>query len=350
VRIDLIRPDAWDLLCDQYRLALPFQDPALCVQIYAGYQHALWECTQALAKIFPHKKTVVLVEQGEPSFEAIAMMFSADGYQVHSIKEADFHQPGNWPGGGLAALQPELLCVIHADDDPVTGRVHRYPQLQSALKAARVFSIAISHALFRFETLSPPHPFEVRILSLAPERALLLGGARCKIRPPLVAQMPWAFQEADALRSELQPVSENEMQAAQRAITAFEAGLPAGFKAFFGPALRPVGAENALERVWDRAVIYHLEYDGFAIIQELHDSSRLAATQSSPLPTPGANAEFETMSPCRWESERLSEWLGNRGENEDQVRGLIMIDARKLSGDLKKKLQDVAEKIRLIQG
>ena len=340
MRIDLIRPDAWDQLCDQYRAALPSQEPTSTVQVYRGFHHALWEATQSLAKIFPHKKSVAIVAQGEPAFDSIAVAFSAEGYTVHLIPGAQFGSPQDWPGGGFAALQNDLLFVLAAEDDPITAELHVFPELASLLKTSRVFSIMVSHASYRFKKPEPVSPFAIRILSLDTDRALLIGGARCKIRPALAPQLAWKSCDVNMIGQDLELVADQAREDLKAAVLRFETNLPAGFHAYFADEQKDEQWEN---RLFDRAVIYHLNLDGLAIISMLQELNigRFAG--------PGEPADFDTMSPCRWESERMVNWLGAAGEASDALRGLVVIEARHLGPLMISALSDTSEFLLKIQ-
>lgn len=330
MRIDLLRPDAWDIVCDQYRTVLPFQDPNLQIQVYMGYRHAVWESAWALARLFSHKRTIAIVKTAEPVFESLAMAFSSEGYSVVSLNPSDLREPSTW----LAGIETDLLFVLWADDDPVTGRVHRYPEMQAALKDRRLFRIRLSHAQFAYEKLERPMPFEVRLLSLSAERALLVAGERCRIRPPLADLMPWRPEPSPEGVSRVSFLSDAEIESRQRAILAFESDLPSGFKPYFSAGE---------ERVWDRAVIYQEKYDGWAVVSELGQAL------SEEIDGPGYASNFDTFSPCRWESPRLAEGRQVVGDDPSKTRGLIVLSSQLLGAQLKKELEKVAQKIDRIQ-
>lgn len=330
MRLDLLRPDAWDSLCEQYRAELPFQDPGLHIQVYQGYRHALWEATQSLARLFPHKKTIAVVERGDPGFESVAAAFSSEGYTVQLLSDEVAESPDQW----LPAIQGDLIFILFANDDPVTGRVYRWPALRAALKDKRVFVISLSHALHAFEPPVRPSPFELNVLSLLPERALLIAGERGRVRPQVAEILPWESSQRGDARIQLASLSPEEIQRLKTAVLSFEADLPAGFKPVFGA--------NE-ERVWDRAVFYHSDFDGWAVADELARALGLG------LGKPGAPADIDSFSPCRWESPRLASWWVTKGGQADVMRGLIAISSSLLGPDLKLQLALAAERVRKIQ-
>jgi hypothetical protein len=334
MRIDLGTSDGWLKACAAYRKVLPaeLQEPLLNVQIYQGYQAALREITLSLSRLFPHKKSVAIVSHQELSFQDIAALFSGEGYQVRELTTAELSDTAAW----LPTLQNDLLFVLYAIDHPVTGRVHDVEKFEAAVASARFHRIALSHAAHRW---TRPKPFDVRVVSLASSRALMIAGERGKVQPQITQLVPWGVREenahaaslvnplvqamkecgaekvvgataASATASNVQSTHEDLAQA----IESFEANLPNGCHAIFAPGEA---------RVPDRIAFTHEGIDGLALITELSALGLAANVQ-------GGEPVLETMSACRWENPRLSEWLVRQGLTLEQQRGLVLIDARVL--------------------
>jgi hypothetical protein len=121
MRIDVPMPDAWGRLSEQYRAALPLKEASLNIQIYAGVGHAVQEITQALSKLYNHKKTIAVIESVDPTFSKVSVAFSQEGYVVKNIKVAEALLTETW-----TPLMDELLFVLTCDDDPVTGRLYPF--------------------------------------------------------------------------------------------------------------------------------------------------------------------------------------------------------------------------------
>jgi hypothetical protein len=331
VRIDLQPSDSWTALSDQYRAELAkhlavFAEPGLQVQVYMNYAQALWEITQSLAKLFSHKKTIALAGKGELLFEPIATAFSEDGFTIKTLTRDEMENPSSW----FEAVQTDLLFLLYIQDDAVTGRIQNNESLLAAVKDKRVFKIAVSHSGHQFQPLERPSPFEVRVLSLGPDRALMVAGERARVVPSVARVLPWKTESSQAIAAQLS--FSNADHRAQ--ILEFEAKLPEGFKAYFAPT-------DA--RVFDRAVIYSTEFDGSAITDEL---ARLGGFQ---LASPGHFSELESTSPCRWENPRIKDWLLAREGSEDVVRGLVIIDAKAVTPDLSAYLTTAARNLRKLQ-
>jgi hypothetical protein len=304
MRIDIPQNEKWTSVCESYRAALPFQDPAVQVQVFAGFQHALTEATQGLQRLFSHKKTIAIVTPTEPALEAVAIAFSEDGFTVKNATAEEIANP-EW----LTSIQNDLLFVLMSEDDPVTGKLNDFATIHAALREKRIFRIILSHASHAITPVTRPHIFEVRVLSLKPEIALVVAGERFRVTPTFASRLPWLDQNPKKDLS-LRPSFAAE-------VIAFEEQLPPGFKAYF---------KKGEPRVFDRAVIYHPELDGSAVIDQL------AETSGDKISAAGTATAFDSSSPCRWNNPRFTDWLISRGLSEEIIRGLIVIDGARVNG------------------
>ncbi len=333
MRIDVPGPDAWGQLSELYRAALvakapQLSEPALNIQIYAGVGHAVNEITRSLSKLYTHKKTIAIVSGVDPTFNLVAVAFSQEGYVVKNISVAEAAQSSTW-----APLMDELLLVLTCEDDPVTGRLYAFDS--TSFVGQRVFRVNVSHEAYKWSPLKRPDPFTINIFSLSPDRALMVAGERCKIEPSIAPTLSW---NVPAAKSELLvpalSIDPTRNLANEKAVKDFESNLPSGFQTYFA---------NDAARVYDRVVIYHADFDGSAVIDEL------ASTMQLPVAAPGANANFETTSACRWESPRFQDWLIQRGENENTTRGLVIISSELLDKGLRTHLETAAAKVARLQ-
>ncbi len=327
MRIDVPRPDAWGRLSEQYRAALSLKEPALNIQIYAGVGHAVNEVTKAFSKLFTHKKTIAVISGVDPTFNTVAVAFSEDGYVVKNITPDAAAKAETW-----APLIEELLFVLICDDDPITGRKYAFDS--TVFTGKRVFRIHVSHESYKWEVASRPDPFEAQIWSLAPDRALLVAGERSKIEPQLAPTLFWRTETDDAIGTSLTPHSDEKLKSNISSITKFEANLPAGFRAYF-KADEP--------RLFDRVVIYHPDFDGSAVIDELASTLQISVAR------PGETSALESTSACRWESPRFNDWLISRGETDATTRGLVILSADSIEKGLQAHLETAAAKLTRLQ-
>lgn len=327
MRIDLPSPESWSKLCDRYRASLRKHDPAFAdavgpVYAFDNAQHGLFEITRGLSKLFSHKKTVAIGSGQDPMFDSIAVAFSEEGYNVKVLSPSDLKAPETV----LAESMNDLLFVLVAEDDAMTGKLFDVGPLQAAMKDKRVFRIVVSHASFRARPQKKPELYEIKILSCRPDRAILVAGDRCRIEPAVAPLLSWPSDSDATIDFDVAPVDEGRLTELESSVLAFEADLPAGFETYF---------ENSDGRFYDRSVIFHPEFDGFAVASELAKEIGWGAVDST--------------SPCRWESPRLAEWLMRRGETEERIRGLVIIDANAINDSFAQKLDLVASKLRTMQ-
>ncbi len=335
MRIDLPLKETWSAVSEQYRAVLPSLSATTQVQVYAGYQHALQEATSGIARLFSHKRSIATVEPTEPAVAMVETAFAADAYHIR-------HLPVDTARVEAAATEPLLLdasdlaFVVLTVDDPVTGRLYDHSRLLSEIKDQRIFRIHLSHAAHGFGLgVCQPAPFEVRILSLSPERALLVAGERFKVLPTLAPRLPWHAPVAVSDRLAVLP--DDRYQAQRKTIVDFESALPQGFRPYF--------ASSDQQRLFDRAVIVADHLDGFAVIDEL---ARVMALKLHEFP--GGDDKLETTSPCRWNEPRITDWLLKRGESEEVVRGLFVVDPSLISPGLSATLNLAAQNLRSLQG
>jgi hypothetical protein len=319
-------PDAWGRLSEQYRAALPLKEPALNIQIYAGVGHAVSEVTKALAKLYTHKKMIAVIEGVDPTFNKVAVAFSEEGFIVKSMSVTEATRAETW-----TPLMDELLFVLTSVDDPVTGRL--YPLESAAFTGKRIVRIHVSHEAHRHEPMKRPDPFVANILSLTPDRALMVAGERVKIEPQIAPSLHWipeSLESLDDIRKNLRSQSTDF----RSDVIKFESDLPSGFRAYFK-------ADD--ERLFDRTVIYHPDFDGSAVIDELSQTMQIQIAR------PGEVSPLETTSACRWESPRFNEWLLSRGETDSTTRGLVMISSDLIKKGLRVHLETAAAKITRLQ-
>jgi len=330
VRIDLPPKKTWSAVSEQYRAALPFLTAETQVQVYAGYQHALYEATLGIARLFSHKRAIATVEPREPAIASIETAFAADSYTIR-------HWSDDASTAELSGLDAsDVAFAVFTEDDPVTGRLFDHSRVLRELKEQRIFRIHISHAAHSFlRGITQPAPFEVRILSLSPERALLVAGERFKVFPALAPLLPWHAPVAVSDRLAVFPVENYQTQ--KKTIVDFEASLPKGFRSYF--------KATDQQRLFDRAVVVADHLDGYAVIDEL---ARVTAHKLREFP--GNDDHLETISPCRWNEPRITDWLLRLGEPEATIRGLFVIEPALIVPGLQAQLQSVAQTLHEAQG
>lgn len=324
MRIDIAERKSWVSVSEKFREWLAadladFNEPALQVQVFRGYSHALLEAVDGLAKLYSHKKTILVVGN-EPAFEELVVGYSGEGAVIKRVTWAEFDDTA-W----VAEIERDLLLVLFAKDDPVTARLNPVEKLIAVFKDKRIFRVALSHFAHREEARVRPRPFEVEIFSLTPDTAVLLAGERFRITPALASRLPWA-QPGDLEQRELRVQKAEENRSL---VQSFESNLPEGFLAYFATHF-----SEPTNRVYDRAVIYNTGIDGSALMDHLNESSAL-----------------ESTSPCRSNDLSLTNWLIESGMKPEAVRGLLIIDVKLLkTGEFSQRLSTAAQTLLKLQG
>ena len=315
MKIDLQVVESWERLNETYRQALlPFGgiDDTINVQVYLGYQHALHEICQSLAQIFPHRKTIAYFKHASPAFEPIAIALSKEGFAVKALNFEEMRQPKAW----LDPIQKELLFFMSAFDDPITGELFQFPEFEQEIKDKRIFRLTLSHSFHRYFSLPKPSTYEVRILSLERDRALMLAGERGKFIPALAPKLNWPADEAPSVQKLLAPIAPEKYQELQATLLKIKSQLPAEAKAIL---------PDTVSCLNDRLIFSFSDIDGLAFIEALAKMTSLNLT------APGEDSDLETTSLCRWDSPRLLGFFSERGFSPETIRGLIVIAADALT-------------------
>lgn len=341
MRVDLQIPDTWDVVNQSYRQALALGEGGYSVQTYLGLRHALWEICGQLSQLFPNRKTIGYFSRAVPVFESVAVAMSREEYTVKVLREEDLNNPAAW----LEPVAKELLFLVTEADDPVTGALYEFPQLDEVLKDKRIFRLVISHAMHTCVPLTPPRALEARLLSLRADRTVALLGERVKVQPPIASGLSWAAISPNAARADLACVDSGEYETMRTRVEAFERSLPAGAVRILDPS-KP--------RLFDRAVFAYRDIDGLALITEL------ARELACDMRAPGERGWLETASLCRWQDERVLRGLGDRGLvardtisnsklTPELIRGLVILSAESLVGDVKRKLEAARARLLALQ-
>lgn len=303
MRVDLPKTDTWYAANEQAREYLKIADDQdISVQVYLGVRHALWEVTQVLAQTFAHRRTVGYTPFSGPEGEFVALQFAKEGFTVKSLTLDEFNNPKPW----IDAAGKQMLCLLSAFDDPATGELYQTESHVSAMKDQRIFRILISHSYHQHRKLNKVGPYDVQILSIKPDLAVVILGERAKLSPPVAANLEWSELN---LPSKFGSRSEIEIENSKRAIAEFQKLLPQGISAYMPSA----------GSLHDRAFLFVQNIEGLSFI------TALAKQLGVELKEPGSTSELETLSVCRWEDPRQLEWLAHKGLTVEKLRGSVVL-------------------------
>lgn len=327
MRVDLPKADTWYAANEQAREYLKIaDDPNISVQVYLGVRHALWEVTQALANTFSHRRTIGYTPFSGPEGEFVALQFAKEGFTVKGLSLDEFNNPKPW----LETASKQMLCLLSAYDDPATGELYQSAAHSSAMKDQRIFRILISHAYHLNQPLEKVGPYDVQIISIRPDLALVVLGERAKLSPPVAANLEWGdLKLADVFKTR----SVDEESSAKKALAEFHKLLPKGVAEYY----------SSQDSLHDRALLLVQNVEGLSFI------TALARELNLQLSEPGSVGELETLSVCRWQDPRQFEWLAAKGLSIEKLRGTVVISseliARVGAANLAKKIELVHSKL-----
>lgn len=312
--------DSWRALNKELKNHLQLENSKTDVQVYRGLHHALLEITQGLVKLFPHKKQVLYLKDVDPYVEGPVKALAKEGFKVSAIKKDEIHD------GLKDKVGKETLFFLYASDMPITGGLLPTDIIFETLKDEKVFRVELSNGRHECKGFSKDlDRYQVRILNLSSDLALAFLGDRAKIMAPVASGLYWPSEIAGEITGLLEQKTENAKK-----VLEFEAEGAGGFKPLF---------QKDEPRLYDRAVFYWEDMDGYAFIHEM------AKELDFELLAPGEESRIETASLSRWGGVRTMDWLKNYGLTENQIRGLVCVKASLIKPDFSQKVVSVREKI-----
>ena len=298
----------WYGLNSIYQAALGWQDdPQVSVQSYQNPEHACREICQALAQLFPHRRTIVYVKGVTPIFEPIASQMAKDGGNVKALSLEDLAQPAAW----LEPMLKDLLYLLVPEDDPITGEVFNLGPLREALKDKRSFLLSVSHASFRCaEKWEKPSAYQIGVRVLSQVSCLALLGERTRLTPYLTPCLHWPEPRLEQVKQEIALHAPGLLEQMRACARDLEASRP--------PGARALGFQPGSQRTGDRALYAFSDLDGLSFIEALARELKTEADAASFL---------ATTSLCAIGDSRLvDQGLALRyGLSEQELRGLVVI-------------------------
>jgi hypothetical protein len=300
--IDFRVPGQWEEINARLETSLNWKGPGH-LKLFFGTAAALLEIITSLQKQFPLRRKVYFCKSLDPLVDSVVTHLAREGLALQPLTMAEWTDNA-W----ISKVDKEGLAVILPMDDPFLGKLYARPDLQPALAPTKLFQICISHSQHRSRGIPAlTHPLQIHLLSLTD--SLCLGAFAEKAKVPLwfSETFPWHLEMLETAVDVLEEPQENK-----ETVLKFEAAKMAGCEPFFPPEA---------DRLWDRAVIYWKDMDGFAFIEELSDRIGFG------LMPPGEEQTMETTSLTRWGGLRTMDWLQASGIEADVIRGMVVLSA-----------------------
>ena len=316
MRFDVAGGRSWEASNQAWREALSLVDQTIGVYTFAGAAHALWEISSGLSRSFPHRKSVAYWRDEGSLFEDVARQLSSDGLAARALESAEMLAP---PPEWIEPAKKELLLMLDSTDDAISGEALAAPALDSALKDARMFRLRVSRA--PIAQGAAPGPFEARVLSVAPDLAVAICGARVRFEVAVAHRMQWPERKPNLA------LAATESESASKALQAF--ALPMGARVVPPSPLHAGPAR-------DRILFWFDDVDGSSVLEEAGCS----------LPTPGFASDFEAGSACRWGGPRaLERFCAARGLDAKASRGLIALSPGVANAETRAALEAARERV-----
>lgn len=320
--------ERWDLLNRELTQRLLGEESKDEVRLYQGAEHAIWEVTQGLSRLFPHRRKIFYFQYQDPFHDHAMFSLLRDGFEVTALPIAQMSDPQSWQ----SQIGKETLLFLYSEDDPILGRKFDFENAVATCDQHKVFAVKVSHHRHRLEEWSGlDSPFAIDIKSYRADLAVAHLGSKAKIASAIAPFLEWEGCALDPiLKWTIPGVSDWE-----KTVSAFESALPGGAQPLWG---------NDCSRLYDRAVFYWEDMDGHSIIYHL------AEALGWKLGSPGIEERLETTSLSRWGGLRTMDWLKQQGLTESQIRGTVVLHASVLGEEIKQRLIETVNKVRQLQG
>ncbi len=259
--IDVVRPENWDELNDQVKIALNL-DPKVRARCYQGLAQAVFEISQGTAQFMAHKKSIGVIQGQTFVFDHLLPYYYKETYEVAVLSHSRLDNVKEW----VESLKKDTNFVIFAEDHPVTGELYPFSEeLDKLLNEKRMYSFRVSHAR-HFHEPAEIRPYSVRICSYTPNAAVALVGERFRSPTLMVQNMSWNANEfLNQISEERKTRSLNQVE-----IEKTESALSSVATAYFKP-----GAS----RLYDRAVVTFQDASAEAIAEVLFKKLGLTSEQ-----------------------------------------------------------------------
>lgn len=322
MKVDFYKQHQWEELNQVLQRSLNISQT---VRSYFGLTHAVHETTRGLAKLFPHKRSIGLIKATSPYIQSLELHFSMEGYQVHSW-DMSYYSSDKF----LAELPQDLLFVIGALDDPMTGQVFDLQKHFSNLNSKRIFSIFISHSWHEVRELPKIENYTLGLLSLQKNLSVAVMGARSsKITPLLDGYKFWPSDFLTQINYSIKSKTENKND-----VVHFEQSGIANSKPFFNPDAT---------RLYDRAVLVFEDINAEAMFELLTQKLNLNIEEL------GGQIKIETLSSCRWGGFKTLGWYQEQGYSEEVCNSTLILDHQILNQETKKVIEESYKQIIKLQ-
>lgn len=308
----------WDRLNDL--LAQKFQvEEKSQIKAFLGVGHALAEVCQELAKFYPHRTHLAYVQGTGPFLNPLGVDFAKRGFAVSTFSLSDAQSFADW----LKENSSQCLMVLLERDHCFTAQVYAFEPFLQTLHDSKVFAVVVSHHHHAHHAGRPLGAYDVEIRAVDTSHAIGVFGVRARCQSLSTQFIDWrSYQPADF---QYQSTPQN-----RALIEQFEASTVHGALPFL-----PQG----VARIYDRAIIYWADVDGWSVLEELARIRQWPAT---------ANRGVACLSSCQWNFHQ-TDWLSLQGQSPAALRGTILLKNSVIDEKMADDLAAAVAQVRLVQ-
>ncbi|MGE0632884.1 MAG: hypothetical protein AB7O96_10770 [Pseudobdellovibrionaceae bacterium] len=318
MHIDLRKGEVWEKLSEKAARFIAAPEGS-SVRVHQGAFAAVYETVHSLVQLYPHKKSMAVINGATPFFEPLMPYFFRETFQIQNILPSQIESVEGFVG----SLQKDTLFVLMCDDHAVTGQLYNFSALEQALADKKIFCIRLSHSQ-HFYQKNWPKNFSSVIFSVEPDLALSVSGARVKSLVLVSANLQWSSVKVE---KSLEAYSQSKTHEDQNAVESFEKALPVGCR----PLLK-----QGTARVFDRSCIVLENVNSEAVQAELAKELNLQ------IQDPAFENEIESLSACRWNLVREQTWWLDPAPSVTDWQGGLILSVKVLNHpDFKKSLDKV---------
>ncbi|MCB0365090.1 MAG: hypothetical protein H6624_10230 [Bdellovibrionaceae bacterium] len=320
--------EKWNILNRELTEKLLGEESKQEIRLYQGAEHAIWEVTQGLSRLFPHRRKVLYFQYQDPFHDHAIFTLLRDGFEVISLPIDQIDDPKSWQD----QIGKDTLMFLYSEDDPILGRRFNFEGVPEICDKNKAFAVKVSHHChLQDEWLNAESPFAVDIKSFRSDLAVAHLGSKAKIGSAIAPFLEWEAVDVTPVIDDVQ----TDFDGFNKKVQGLEAAVPGGGQPLW---------KKGVPRLFDRAVLFWEDMDGHAIIDSL------AFAMGWILQEPGYECRLETTSLSRWGGLRTMDWLKHQGMTAEQIRGTIVIHASVISDQLIKALDGSLKRVRELQG
>lgn len=320
--------EIWDDFNRELTAQYLAEDSKEQLRLYQGAEHGVWEVTQGIARLFPHRRKVICFRNQDPFHDHSIFSLTREGFDLVTLPLDLFGRPDKWE----EHISRETLLVLYSADDPLVGRSFPSPNIEEHCAKNGTFAVKVRHHDHRGEGFSPLlTPFCVEVRSYDSELACAHLGGKAKIGSMIAPFLEWCSESKEAVAKAMKQDSSD----GEKRVKKMESSLPGGAQALW---------QKGERRSWDRAVFFWEDMDGHSVIHYL------AEEMGWSLGEPGREARIETTSLSRWGGLRTMDWLKQQGLSANQVRGTVIVHHSVINDELNQALFRATEKVKQLQG